>query len=112
MRVEIPERMFSPDLRARTKTASSCCFDDAGKPPSRCSVSVAQPSAPVGVSEIENWLNGTAAAYTSAPRTGRPPHAETWKRNVRSLVERVTVDGDADWPSTSSRAGSEICDTS
>ena len=62
-RVEMPPSSASPDLRARTKTASSCCCGEAGKLRSWCIVIVAQPSGPVGVSGgIENCWNGTAVA--------------------------------------------------
>jgi hypothetical protein len=57
----MPPSRFSPDLRARTNTASSCCRGEAGNALSWCMVIVAQPSAPVGVSAgIENCWNGTA----------------------------------------------------
>src|SRR5437868_3106948 len=109
----MPPRRFSPDLRARTKTARSCCRGEAGKARSWCKVIVAQPSAPVGVSAgIENCSNGTAVVYTSAPVTERPLHAETWKRRVRSAVERLITDGEAVWPSTTRRAGGETALTS
>ena len=57
----MPVSVGSPDFRARTNMTSSCCFGVAGKPPSRCISSVAQPSAPVCCSfGTENWLYGTA----------------------------------------------------
>src|SRR6476619_1995566 len=109
----MPARMFSPDLRARTKTARSCCRDEAGKKRDWCMTIVAQPSAPVGVSAgMENCSNGIASASTSAPCTERPLHAETWKRTVTSLVEREITDGETVWPSIRRCAGEVICATS
>ena len=109
----MPPSRLSPDFRARTNIARICCFGDAGKPDCTCIVIVAQPSAPVGVSAgIENCWNGTAVAYTSALATERPLQAVTWKRTVRSVVDRVITDGVACWPSMSNRAGGETVDTS
>src|SRR4051812_2581356 len=109
----MPARTFSPGLRARTKTARSCCRDEAGKKRSWCMPSVTQPSAPVGASAgIVNCENGIASASTSAPCTARPLHAETWKRTVTSVVEREITEGEAVWPSISRRAGAETLPTS
>src|SRR3954453_912679 len=109
----MPARTFSPGLRARTKTARSCCRDEAGKKRSWCMTSVTQPSAPVGASAgIVNCENGIASASTSAPCTARPLHAETWKRTGTSVVEREITEGETVWPSISRRAGAETLPTS
>src|SRR5262245_57317671 len=112
LRVEIPLSTFSPGLRARTKAAISCWWLLTGKPRRRRNTRVAHPSDPVTASGgIENWLNGVAVAYTSAPWTGPPPLAVTWKRTSSADVPRVTTRG-SDWSlSTRSRAGGTILDT-
>ena len=100
--------MSSPALRARAKITSSACWRAAGKPAARFIVSVAQPSAPVGCSAgVENWLNGTASPYTSAPCTGLPLQI-TRKRSVIVGVERPTTPGLICCPSIRSRFGSAM----
>src|SRR5262249_59428518 len=104
---------FSPGLRARTKTARSCCREEAGKKRSWCNVNVAHPSEAVCASGgIENCEYGTPVTYTSAFCTGRPLQAETWIFTVRSVVELVIGVGEACWPSISSSAGSDTSFTS
>ena len=59
----MPASGFSPPFRARTNMAISCCLLLTGKPVSRWSVSVAQPSAPLDASGgIAHWLYGVAVA--------------------------------------------------
>src|SRR4051794_620104 len=102
----MPPSTGSPDLRARTNTASTCWRAEIGNDPALCIVIVAQPSAPVAVSGgIENCWNGIASARTMAPCTEWPAHAETWKRTVMSELEREIGDWSTCCPSISSSAG-------
>ena len=59
----------------------------------------------VASAAIENWLNGTAVRYTSAPCTGRPPQAVARKCTWIELVPRVTTAGAIDCWSSSRLAG-------
>ena len=104
-----PPSGLSPDFRARENTARICWRGEAGKPAMRCRFSVAQPVASVATSAgTENCWNGIAVAYTSALPIERPLQAETWKRSCRVVTVRVIGDGEATWPSITSRAGGAI----
>src|SRR3954447_1997810 len=108
----MPARMFSPGLRARANSTSSCWLRAAGKPLSRVIVMLAQPSAPVAVSVgIENCENGTAVTYTRAPWTGRSLHALTWKRTASCCVEPPITAGETSCRSSRRRAGELSCAT-
>src|SRR3569623_1444017 len=108
----MPARIGSPGFRARMNTTRICCFGEAGNSAWRLRFSVAQPSAPVGCSGgIENWLNGTAVVWTSAPATERPLHAEMCTRSCRFVAVRGIGDGLADWPSICRTTGEVSCET-
>ena len=94
-------------LRARTKTANSCWTDDAGKRDALCGVRVAQPSSPVVAPADVELLERNGRRIDERTRDRAAPTRRDVKRSVRSFVERVTVVGDAAWPSTRSRAGSD-----
>ena len=111
-RVEIPPSRSSPCLRARANTTSSCCWLLAGKNRRRLIVRIAQPSFPVGCSVAENCWYGVGVAYTSAPSTGRPWHAVTWKLTRIVLVSRVTGDGAMRWRLICRRIGGASRSTS